>query len=133
MNKTSSRYLAPLIIFFVASSGFFVAGKQFLAKKNIDQEVAIVGNLILFIITLTATFISIKGATAVKPQAAVRSMYGSFMIKFFLIAIAAFVYILIAKKNVNKPALILCAGLYIVYTFIEVRVLMRMLKEQKNA
>jgi hypothetical protein len=55
------------------------------------------------------------------------------MIKFFLIAIAAFVYIMVAKKNLNKPALITCMGLYLVYTFVEVSSLQKLLKQKKNA
>ena len=60
-------------------------------------------------------------------------MYGSFMIKFFLIAIVAFVYIMVARKNVNKPGLIVCGLLYIVYTVLETGALMKLLKQRKNA
>ena len=102
-------------------------------EKGVDQSVLIIGNLILFLATLGSVIISWRGVTSSNPQASVRSMYGSFMIKFFVIAIAAFVYIMVTKKDVNKPALIACAGLYIVYTFIEVAVLTRMLKKKKNA
>ena len=53
------------------------------------------------------------------------------MIKFFVCLIAAFIYFMLAKKNVNKPALIICMGLYIVYTVLEVAALQKLLK-QKN-
>ena len=101
-------------------------------KQGVDQSVLIIGNLLLFLATMGSVIISWRGVTSSNPQASVRSMYGSFIIKFFGIAIAAFVYIMMAKKNVNKPALITCAGLYIVYTFIEVSVLTKMLKKKKN-
>ena len=61
MNKSSSRLLVPLVVFFVCTSAFFVTGKSFLAKKNIDQEVLIVGNLILFVVTLGAALVAAKG------------------------------------------------------------------------
>ena len=54
-------------------------------------------------------------------------------LKFFVVAIAAFIYIMVTKKNVNKPALFFCMGLYIVYTFFEVSSLLRVLKQKKNA
>ena len=132
MNKYS-RYLAPLLLFFVFTTAFFILGKSWLDKKEIQQAVLLGGNALLFLTTLLAMVVALKGYSAPKPQAAARGMYGSFMIKFFVIAIAAFIYILSAGKNVNKPALIVCAALYIVYAFIEVRSLTRMLKDQKNA
>jgi len=47
--------------------------------------------------------------------------------------VAAFAYIMMEKKNVNKPALIICMGLYLVYTFVEVSSLQKLLKQKKNA
>jgi hypothetical protein len=35
------------------------------------------------------------------PQAFVRAVMGSFIIRFFVVAIAAFVYIMVAKQTVN--------------------------------
>jgi apolipoprotein N-acyltransferase len=66
------------------------------------------------------------------PGSSVRGMYGSFMIKFFICLVAAFVYMLLAKKNVNKAALIICMGLYIVYTAIEVSALQKLLKQKSK-
>lgn len=102
-------------------------------KKNIDQEVLIIGNLVLFIVTLLTFLLTYRSLKSKNPNAFVRAMYGGFMIKFFVVAIAAFIYIMITKKNVNKPALFSCMGLYIVYTFFEVTALLRVLKQKKNA
>jgi hypothetical protein len=121
----------PFILVFIILNGFFIAGKNWLIKKGVDQEVLIVGNLVLFLATLLSFLVYFRSLNAKSPSASVRGMYGSFLIKFFVCLIAAFVYILIAKKNVNKPALIICMGLYIVYTVIEVSALQKLLK-QKN-
>ena len=110
----------------------FIAGKNFLNGKGIDHEVLIVGNLVIFIATALSFYISQKSISSANPNSSVRSLYGSFMVKFFLIAIAAFIYIMIAKKNVNKPALIICMGLYLVYTFLEVSSLQKLLKQKKT-
>ena len=133
MNKNNWKPIRPLLILFVALSGFFVAGDNMLSKWGIDNEVLIVGNLLLFVVTLFSYLISIRGLNSSNPQAFVRSMYGSFMIKFFVIAIAAFIYIQVSGKAVNKPGIFGCMGLYIVYTFIEVSVLTKLLKQKKNA
>jgi len=55
------------------------------------------------------------------------------MIKLFICVIAALIYIFLFRKDVNRAALFTCMGLYLIYTFIEVSVLTKMLKEKKNA
>ena len=102
-------------------------------KNGIDSTVILAGNFILFIATALSFWISQRSFHSTNPNASVRGMYGSFMIKFFVCLIAAFIYIMIAKKNVNKPALIICMGLYIVYTVMEVSALQKLLKQKKNA
>lgn len=131
--KSKISYGRPFIILFILLNGFFIAGKNWLAKHGIASEVLIVGNLVLVVATALSFWIVQKSMNSANPNAAMRSMYGSFMARFFICIIAAFVYIMIAKKNVNKPALFICMGLYLVYTFIEVSVLTKMLKGKKNA
>jgi ATP/ADP translocase len=132
MNKNLLQSIRPLIIIFIILTAIFITAKSWLDKKGVDQDVLIAGNLILFIVSLAAFVITSKSLNNSNPNAFVRAMYGSFIIKFFLLAIAAFIYIMLAKKNVNKAALIACAGLYIVYTGIETRALINTLRQKKN-
>ncbi|MBD0293586.1 MAG: hypothetical protein ICV84_00060, partial [Flavisolibacter sp.] len=46
---------------------------------------------------------------------------------------AAFIYIATFRKDLNKPALCTLMGLYLVYTFIEVSLLTKTLKQNTNA
>lgn len=130
---TNRKIFFPLLLLFILLNGFFLAGKSLLDKYSIDQNVLIGGNLILFAVTALSFYVSQRSLSSKNPNASVRSLYGSFMIKFFVIAIAAFAYIMAVKKNVNKPALLICMGLYIVYTFVEVSSLQKLLKQKKNA
>ena len=132
MNKNLPQSVRPLLILFVILNALFVASKHWLAKKGVDYEVMIIGNLILFAVSLSAFLLTNKSLKSSNPNAFVRAMYGSFIIKFFVVAITAFIYIMIAKKNVNKPGLIACAGLYIIYTGLETRALMNTLRQKKN-
>ena len=100
-------------------------------KNGIDSTVILTGNFILFAATGLSFWISQRSFYSANLNASVRGMYGSFMIKFFICLFAAFVYIMVAKKNVNKPGLIICMGLYIIYTILEVAALQKLLK-QKN-
>ena len=127
------RPLLPVFILFVILNGFFIAGRSLLESWGLDQSVLIIGNLVLFAATLLSYFISLRGLRTTSGHVAVRSVYGSFMVKFFLCVIAAFIYIMMKKNNVNKPALFTCMGLYIVYTFMEVSLLTKMSRTKKNA
>ena len=133
MRTSNKGALAPVIIFFVILNAFFLSGKTFLEQHGFDQSVLIIGNLVLFAATLLSFFSAKRGLIAENPNAFVRSVYGSIMVKLFICIIAAIIYIFLFRKNLNKPALFGCMGLYLVYTFIEVSVLTKLLKEKKNA
>ncbi|MBK9568713.1 MAG: hypothetical protein IPO53_01465 [Chitinophagaceae bacterium] len=123
----------PLLFLFIFLNAFFLGGRNLLLKQGIDPDVLIAGNLILFIATAGSFYFSKSALSSTNGSASVRSLYGSFMIKFFICITAAFAYIMIERKNLNKPALIICMGLYIVYTIVEVSSLQKLLKQKKNA
>ena len=131
--KTTLKGLRPVIILFVVLNGFFIGGKIMLQRWGVDHEVLIAGNAILFVITLMSFSLAQRGLNSPNAHAFVRAVYGSVMIKLFLCLIAAFIYISIYKANLNKPALFTCMGLYLVYTFMEVSALMKLLRGKKNA
>jgi divalent metal cation (Fe/Co/Zn/Cd) transporter len=123
----------PFVLLFIILNGFFIIGKNWLVKQGVDNDVLIIGNLILFIATILSVVIYLRSLKSSTGSSAVRGMYGSFMVKFFTCLVAAFAYIMIAKKDVNKPGLIGCLGLYVVYTVIEVTSLQKILRQKKNA
>ena len=131
INKLVSRQLFS-IFFAIAFILIVILDRTKVFDKNgIDGIVILDGNIILFIATALSFWVSQRSFHSTNPSASVRGMYGSFMIKFFVCLIAAFIYIMVAKKNVNKPALIICMGLYIVYTVLEVYSLQKLLKQKK--
>ncbi len=133
MYRQTLRFFRPAIfIFFFLNIGFFTLGKK-IATWGFDQNVLVVGNIILFVICLVSFLMSIKGMLSKNNHVFFRLVYGSFIIKLFLIAGIAFAYIITVKKEVNKPALFLCMGLYIIYTVIEVAGLMKSGKQKPNA
>jgi ACR3 family arsenite efflux pump ArsB len=131
--QNKRRAFFPIAVFFLLLNALIVVFKNLLEKWGMDQFVLIIGNLILFIATTISFFISIKGLKSSNPHAFVRSVYSSVMLKFFVFAIAAFIYIQVAKASVNKSALFTCMGLYLVYTFLEVSVLTKLLRNKANA
>jgi hypothetical protein len=133
MNKEFFRAARPLVLVFVVITALVVGGRAWFLEQGIDPRVTLAGNIIIWTATILSLFILLRGGRSANPQSFVRSMYGSFLIRFFLVLAAAFAYIMIQKKEVNKPALILCAGLYILYAGLEIAAMMRYLKLKKNA
>lgn len=132
MNRQLLQPIRPLFIVFILINALALTSKSMLVKYHFNQELLILGNLLLFVVVLVSYIIIYRSLHASNPQAFIRAMYGSFLIKFFFLAIAAFVYIMLAKKEVNKPGLGVCALLYIIYTAIEIRALMSTLKGMKQ-
>jgi hypothetical protein len=132
MNRSEARPFLPILFLFVALNSFFFAGGAMLQRWNADQTVLIIGNTLLFIITLLSFILARRGLSSTNQYAFVRSVYSSILIKLFACIIAAFIYISLYKAKLNKPALFTCMGLYLVYTFLEVSALMKLLKQKKH-
>jgi len=129
MNR--KRFL-PLLGLFIAVTSFANLFRSLLFEKGIDADVLTIGNLIIFLVSLLSLYYHIKGFLDKNVQVFLRSAYGSLMIKMFGLAAVAAVYILVMKKEVNKPALFICMGLYILYTALEIKQVFVLLKEKKN-
>ena len=130
--QNRKRPLIMIVVLFVVLSGFFVTGRGMLERIEADQEALLIGNLVLFLITLVSYFIATRGLKSTNPHAFVRSVFGSITIKLFACMIAAFVYIATYQKDINKPALFSLMGMYLLYTFVEVGALTRLLRQKSN-
>src|SRR5438270_2392818 len=117
-NKTAG--FIPIAGFFVITTMLFSLFGGPLEKFNVDQVVLLIGNSLLFLITLISYSLARRGMKHSNPNVFIRAVYASIMIKLFVCMIAAFGYISIYKKNLNKAALFTCMGLYVFYTFMEV-------------
>jgi Ca2+/Na+ antiporter len=130
--RNKFREFVPIVLLFVIINALAIAAASRLTAWNISQDVLIGGNLFLFAITFFSFLIAERGLQNKTPNAFMRSVYGSIMFKMFLAIIAAFIYIAINKKGLNKAALFICMGLYLIYTFVEVSILTRMLRRKPN-
>ena len=133
MSKQAFQNFFPAIIFFlILNSGFLAMMKKF-ESWGFDYAALVIGNVLVFAISFLSYWMAVRGLTTKNSHAFFRWVYGSVMIKLFLLAGIAFVYIMMSRKDVNKPSLFFCMGLYIVYTFIEVSALMKVNKQKTNA
>jgi hydrogenase-4 membrane subunit HyfE len=133
INKRNRRTFFPIVVIYIAFSALFISGRNLLNRINADQDVLIIGNTILLIATLLSFFLYRRALKNDKPQQFLKFIYGGMFLKMLVCLIAAFIYIVSFGKEVNKPAIFGCMFLYFVYTFVEVSILLRLSKQQKNA
>jgi hypothetical protein len=129
MNSRLRAFL-PLIVVFLIVNALLIAAAPLLEKWNVDRNVVAIGNLILFAVTTVSYSISLKGLNHSNPHRFTRSIYSGIMIKLFLSMIAALIYIMTLKSELNKSGLFICMGLYLVYSMTEVMILTKLLKRR---
>lgn len=112
-DKGFQRLVALFIITTIAV--FFL--NSYFTDNNIDAVVVAVGNTIIF---LSSAFTIMMYGRAKKSKSAhgfSRNVYAAFVTKFFVLITAAMLYFYFSEQ-INKKAVFICLGLYIVYLFI---------------
>ena len=126
-NKTRSFW--PIAAVFVVVALLALAARNWLAERwNMDYLVLSVGNLVLFLATAFSFYLYSKALRNKNPHLFLRMMYSSLLVKMVFCLAATMIYLFVAGKDVNKAAIIGCFVLYMVYTYMEVKVLMRLSK-----
>jgi hypothetical protein len=100
---------------------------------KIDAKVLFWGNLILFLASAVSYYFYQKSISNTQPYGFLNNIYAGILVKMMLCLVAAFIYIKMAGKSVNKPAIFACMLLYLVYTTVELLILVKLSKQQKNA
>lgn len=121
-----------MIIVFVIISGIFILGKTALQQNNVDTTVVLSGNLLLFLISILNVYRSAVAIDNPNPQVFVRVFYSGFIIRLLVCGAAAFVYIYMQQGQINKAALFICLGIYIVYSMIETTTLKKIFNDKKQ-
>jgi hypothetical protein len=127
-----NKSIIPLVIIFLVIGALILLGRNFLQQHGFDWQVLTGGNLFIYLVTTVSMQLLSKGLHAEKTQVFLRNAYSGIMVKLFACAAAAFIYILVSGNNVNKPGLFACMGLYLVYTFVELSVIMKQSNAKKN-
>ncbi|MEO6636676.1 MAG: hypothetical protein ABIN25_00280 [Ginsengibacter sp.] len=129
---STKKYL-PLLLLFV-----FVVAIVFLFRSNLqsagfDLSLLYIANFILFVLSFLGFLLQLKGLRSANHNAFIRGVYGSLLLKMFVVLIAVFAYVFLTHGKINKPSLFTSMGLYLVYTFVEVAQLMKLARKKTNA
>ncbi|MEJ7683498.1 MAG: hypothetical protein WKG06_37710 [Segetibacter sp.] len=127
-----NKSVIPLVIVFLMIAGLIFIFRESLESRGFDWQVLSGGNLFVYLVTAVSMHLLSKGLNAAETNAFLRNAYGGIMVKLFACAGAAFIYILLSGKNLNKPALFASMFLYLLYTFVELSVVMKQSNAKKN-
>ena len=124
--------ISPLVYLYTFLAISIVLLKNQLVGHGIDVRVLHGANTLLFIVASLTTFWMAIALRRSGGQALLKALYGGFIIRFFLIAVTAFIYILSKRKQVNIPGLIGGALFYILYLVVEIRSTRKSLKSESS-
>lgn len=125
------KKLIPLFVLFSLVTGLLATYKSALQKMGLHVNFVLGVNIILFVLATAALLLVSRRAAAESTHVFMRGVYSSFLLKMFVIVAALFIFITLFKE-VNKPAIFVSMGLYILYTGVEVFQLMKLVRNQKN-
>ena|SRR6516225_7037352 len=126
----------PLILFTILFLFFIlliILLKSFLNIPWKDIVTLLCGNFIVFAATFGSFIIYRKSLQSNRAQYFLRMIYGAMFFKMILCMAAVLIYALIAKSQISKVGILGSFAFYFLYTFVEVKMLMQMSKQQKNA
>jgi cobalamin biosynthesis protein CobD/CbiB len=115
----SKGFWASFILFDIVTIATLIFWKQ-LSKAGVNPWVIIGGNAVLFVVTILSMYMNAKAIQHQNTHGFMRNVYGGFLLKFTIIIVAAVAYIAVVSTP-DKTGLLICAGLYFLYTFFGTR------------
>lgn len=126
MKKNLFSLLLPLFIAAILIATMTAAGSEWLLNKKINPMVVQAANLTLLITSCLNIFFQKRNLQQPNPQAVMRGIIGATMVKLFFLASLVLVYIIAAGEKRSVYAVIVSMGCYIVYSWIETRISLRL-------
>lgn len=131
--KTKNNFLPflPIWSVFILLNGLLLIFRYPMEKTGFDMHFVLITNTVLFVLSLLGFYIQKKQVNNKNPHAFVRGVYGSTLLKMMVIMAALFIFIVASGGTINKRAIFLSMGIYLLYTTIEVVLLMKMVRNKK--
>lgn len=126
------KKIRPLIVFFLIINALAVVGDKKIAAWGMKQDVLIVANILLFMFSLIGLLLQLNASKNPNPNAIVRAVMAGMGLKLIGFAAALLIYLSIVGKDKSVYSIYAALGLYVVYTWMEVRLFLRQ-NPKKNA
>jgi hypothetical protein len=130
--KGKLSFFYVLLLAYLAIWVILKFGEGWWNQLGVNLTVLHGAHLILWLITLFTYRMAARSFSNPNPQVSVRALLLGMIVKFLVISLAAFVYIIFQRKQVNIPALVGSAVLYIIYTVLETNWLLKALKRPSH-
>ena len=132
-NRSVFGAFRPIFVLFIGIDILLGIISWLGADWNVPVKVLIIGNTLLFAATGLSFFLYRKGLVDKNVQVFLRMMYSSLLLKMVICLGGVMIYVYLAGKEVSRAGILGCFALYIMYTFLEVKILTRQSKLRKNA
>ncbi len=126
------KKIRPLVLFFLIVNALTVVGDKQIAAWGMKQDVLIVANILLFLFSLIGLLLQLNASKNSNPNAIVRAVMAGMGLKLIGFATALLIYLSIVGKDKSVYSIYAALGLYVVYTWMEVRLFLRQ-NPKKNA
>ena len=127
--KKIKKVLQSILLLFILVNILCAAVFNWLLSVGFDPVVLLFGNLFICLLTLFSFYLMKNGLQSTSTSGFLSSVYGSFIMKLFIAGIVVFVYVKVSGDNMNVPAVFTSMVLYLLYTFIEVKGLLLLVKK----
>ena len=129
-SRRQPRFLFAILFLFFTLLVLLL--KSLLNTSWKDTDALLAGNLIVFVATVGSFILYRKSLRNNRAQYFLRMIYSAMFFKMILCMAAVLIYVLIARSQISKPGILGSFVFYFIYTFVEVKMLMQMSKQQKN-
>jgi hypothetical protein len=126
MKKSYWSLVLPLVIAFIIISVATVVGKAALDASKVNPNVLLGANGLLFLFSMLNVFLQTRNARNPNPNAMVRGVMAGMILKLFGLGAAVIIYLMLAGQNKSVYAIFAGMGLYVVYTWLEVRITLQL-------
>lgn len=126
MKKKYTTLTRPLMVLFVIVNALLVVFAKKLEAKNISSDVVIIANLILFVVGMLNIYFQMKSLENTNPNAVIRGLMAGTFLKLLVLAAAVIIYLIASGANRSINAVFASMALYIIYTWIEVKISLRL-------
>jgi len=120
-TKNLSKAILPLFILFIVIDSFILYSHSYFTSTLIDLMAIFVCNCLLFVLSVLSLVMHEKAIQQKNANAMVRSVMGATLLKLFVLATAAFIYLFLKKSANVTYTLFIVMFMYILYTGMEVR------------
>jgi hypothetical protein len=114
------KHLIPVLFVFVIVNAVLLTAHSLLTEQFVKYEFVMAVNLMLLMMSIF-NFNRIRKVDMKNPRAMVNSVMIGTLLKMVIFAGAALFYATQKKAPVGMPTLLTSMGLYLVYTWLEIR------------